>query len=54
MQARNEVRILLFFDYLMKLEREPETNLRHDMGESIYLKMLTLVQFPHCPSRRRL
>ena len=35
MQTRNEIGILLFFDYLLKLEREPETSLRHDIGESI-------------------
>ena len=53
MQTRNEIGILLFFDYLLKLEREPETSLRHNIGKA-YLKMLTLVQFLLCPSRRRL
>ena len=38
MQTRNEIGVLLFFDYLLKLEREPETSLRHNIGERISIK----------------
>ena len=41
MQTRNEVGILLFFDYLLKLERKPETNLYYNTGEA-YLSKCSL------------
>jgi hypothetical protein len=34
MQTRNEVGVLLFFDYLLKLERESDTRLRHKCEKS--------------------
>ena len=54
METGYEVGILFFLDYLLKLEREPETNLRHSQGGSMSPEILTLARFPPCPSRQRL
>ena len=54
METGYEVGILLFLDYLLKLEREPETNLRHNQGGSISHEVLTLARSPPCPSRQHL
>lgn len=38
-ETRYEIGILLFLNYLLELEREPEMDLHHDTGESIHRRI---------------